>query len=636
MPSPTLATPAAKTAKPATKPTASKKKTAPATPAPKPTVPASAAPVREGFGALPHAGGTTFRVWAPAATAVSVVGTFNDWNKDANPLRAEDGGNWAADLPHAKAGDGYKYVLQAPSGELTRNDPYARAVTSSAGHSLVIDLSDFDWEGDNFQMPSWNDLVIYELHVGTFNAPKANHPGTFYDVIERLDYLQSLGINCLEIMPATEFPGAYSWGYNPSNPFALESDYGGAEGFRQLVKAAHQRGIAVLLDVVYNHFGPGDLDLWQFDGWHENDGGGIYFYNDWRAETPWGHNRPDYGRPEVRRYILDNALMWLEDYHCDGLRMDAIAFIRNVHGEEDPGADLPDGWSLMRWVNEEIHRRQPWKITIAEDLRSNPAITGTAENGGEGFSAQWSASFIYPMHEALTTMEDADRDMEAIGRAVCTHYNGDAFQRVIYTESHDEVANGKCRIPEEIGGGDVENYFAKKRMVLGAALTLTVPGIPMLFQGQEFLAPGSFNDIEPLNWDWAAAHGGLTQLYRDLIALRRDLRGVTPGLRGQGCRVFHINNQDKVVAFARWDGAIENATVVLVNFANRAYQGYTIGLPASGPWAVRFNSSWQGYDQAFQDAPCGDTQTQGGDYDGFEQHGSFDLGPYGVLVLSRK
>jgi 1,4-alpha-glucan branching enzyme len=593
------------------------------------------APVRDGFGALPHPAGTTFRVWAPAATAVSVVGTFNKWDKKAHPLQAEADGNWAADLPHVKAGDGYKYVLQTPSGELTRNDPYARAVTNSSGHSLVFDPTDFDWEGDNFQMPAWNDLIIYELHIGTFNAPEAGRPGTFLDVIERLDYLRGLGINCIEIMPATEFPGSRSWGYNPSNPFALESDYGGAEGFRQLVKAAHQRGIAVLLDVVYNHFGPGDLDLWQFDGWNENNGGGIYFYNDWRAKTPWGENRPDYGRPEVCRYILDNALMWLEDYHCDGLRMDAIAFIRNVNGEEDPGADLPDGWSLMRWLNEEVRRRQPWKITIAEDLRSNPSITAHLDQGGEGFSAQWEASFIYPVHDALTTPDDANRNMPAVAKAICTAYNGDAFQRVIYTESHDEVANGKSRLPEEIVPGDVENYYAKKRMVLGAGLVFTAPGIPMLFQGQEFLAPGSFNDDEPLDWAWAESHGGLTQLYRDLIALRRDLRGVTPGLRGQGCHVFHTNDQDKVLAFARWDDAPENATVVIVNFANEPRQGYTIGLPAAGNWTVRFNSDWQGYDADFLDFPTLGTDTEAGDYDGFAQHGRLDLGPYAVVVLSR-
>ncbi len=127
-----------------------------------------------------------------------------------------------------------------------------------------------------------------------------------------------------------EFAGDRSWGYNPAHPFAIESTYGGPAGFQRFVKAAHQKGIAVLVDVVYNHFGPSDLSLWQFDGWSENGMGGIYFYQDWRANTPWGDTRPDYGRREVRQYIRDNALMWLEDYRCDGLRFDATAYIRNV------------------------------------------------------------------------------------------------------------------------------------------------------------------------------------------------------------------------------------------------------------------------------------------------------------------
>jgi 1,4-alpha-glucan branching enzyme len=304
--------------------------------------------------------------------------------------------------------------------------------------------------------------VVYELHVGTFNAPSASHVGTFLSVAEKLPYLRDLGINCIELLPATEFPGSRSWGYNPSNPFALESDYGGPVAFKELVKKAHEHGIAVVLDVVYNHFGPGDLDLWQFDGWSENGGGGIYFYNDWRAQTPWGDNRPDYGRPEVRQYIRDNALMWLHDYRVDGLRADAIAFVRNVHGEEDPGAELSDGWSLMRWINEEIDQTMPWKITIAEDMRGNAGITASVADGGQGFDSQWDSSFVYPVVAALTGREDADRDMHAVAEAISETYNGDAFRRVIYTESHDEVANGKSRVAEEIMPGAADHYFAKK------------------------------------------------------------------------------------------------------------------------------------------------------------------------------
>ncbi|MDB5234532.1 MAG: 1,4-alpha-glucan branching protein, partial [Hymenobacter sp.] len=542
------------------------------------------------------------------------------------------------DVAGVQPGAEYKFRLRNGQQEFTRNDPYARQVTNSAGASVVHDPA-FDWGDDHFHMPAWNELVIYELHVGTFNAPGPDQVGTFLSVAEKLPYLRDLGINCIELLPATEFPGSRSWGYNPACPFALESDYGGPVAFKEMVKQAHQHGIAVVLDVVYNHFGPGDLDLWRFDGWTENDGGGIYFYNDWRAETPWGHNRPDYGRPEVRQYIRDNALMWLNEYRVDGLRADAIAFVRNVHGEEDPRAALPDGWSLMRWINEEIDLTMPWKITIAEDLRGNPAITDTVANGGQGFDSQWDGSFVYPIREALTAAEDAQRDMHAVAGALTQLYNDNAFRRVIYTESHDEVANGKSRVAEEIMPGDADGYFAKKRTVLGAALVLTAPGIPMLFQGQEFLALGAFNDAEPLVWTDVEARAGLVHLYRDLIGLRRNFSGLTRGLSGQHTRVFHVNNEAKLVAFARWahgDGGPKDTTLVLANFANTTHEAYTIGLPGPGHWQVRFNSDWRGYDGEFGDFDSFGMEAEEGEYDGYPWHGSIGLAPYAVLVLSQE
>lgn len=589
------------------------------------------------MGAVPHAGGTTFRVWAPHADAVAVVGTFNGWRAAAGGLVHEADGYWAADVAAARPGDEYKFEIVNGDQTFRRNDPYARQVTNSAGNSVVFDPA-FDWGADDFQMPAWNDLVIYELHVGTFNAPDADKVGTFTSVIDKLPYLRDLGINCIELLPATEFPGSRSWGYNPANPFALESDYGGPLAFKQMVKAAHAHGIAVVLDVVYNHFGPGDLDLWQFDGWSENGGGGIYFYNDWKANTPWGDNRPDYGRSEVRQYIRDNALMWLEDYRVDGLRADAIAFIRNVKGEEDPGDNLPEGWSLMSWINAEIQARMPWKITIAEDMRGNDGITAALADGGQGFGSQWDSAFVYPVHEAITTPHDADRDLEAVAGAILQTYNGDAFRRVIYTESHDEVANGKSRIPEEIMPGAADSWFPKKRAVLGAAIVLTAPGLPMLFQGQEFLADGSFNDDEPLQWARAEDFKGLVQLYRDLIRLRRNLDGHTRGLSGQHTRILHLNNEEKVIAFARWsdgDGGPGDTVVVVANFADKTHEAYRIGLPAGGDWPCRFNSDWQGYDGSFGDYGCAGTTAATGAYDGLGWHGSVALAPYGVVVLAQ-
>ncbi|GAB2793224.1 1,4-alpha-glucan branching enzyme [Hymenobacter luteus] len=596
----------------------------------------SAPVLQAGMGALPHENGTTFRVWAPAATAVALVGPFNDWDSTTHPLTLEADGYWAADFPDLGPGTEYKFHLATPTGELQRNDPYAREVTHSAGNSVVPDPT-FEWEDDQFQMPAWNELVIYELHVGTFHAPDPTRPGNFYDAIEKLDYLENLGINAVEIMPATEFPGSLSWGYNPAHPFAIETDYGGAMAFKEFIKAAHRRGIAVILDVVYNHFGPGDLDLWQFDGWSENDGGGIYFYNDWRAETPWGHNRPDYGRDAVRRYIRDNALMWLEEYRVDGLRCDAIAHIRNVDGTSDASRDLPEGWSLMRWINEEIRATMPWKITIAEDLLGNEYITRAPEHDGQGFSAQWDAGFVYPIRDALVTPEDADRNMEAVAQAIRNVYNGDAFQRVIYTESHDEVANGKARVTEEIMPGNAASWFPKKRSTLGAALVFTVPGIPMIFQGQTMLADGSFSDDQPLDWSRAETHAGLVRLYQDLIGLRRNLSGHTRGLLGQSVDISHLNNDDKILAFIRRDqGGPGDTTVVLCNFADRAHPAYTIGLPRGGHWRVRFNSDWEGYDQEFGNFESIDTQAEDGVYDDQPFHGTFGLAPYSVLIISQE
>jgi 1,4-alpha-glucan branching enzyme len=329
-----------------------------------------------GLGAIPGAKGVTFRVWAPHAEKVYVTGTFNDWSKTSTPLASEKNSYWSSEVSEAKPGDEYRYTIHAPVDwklpPLSRIDPYARKVTTSKGKGIIYNPKAFNWGRDQFKMPTGNELVIYEMHIGTFNVKEKGHPGTFDSAIERFTYLKELGINAVEVMPVAEFSAEFSWGYDPSHPFAVESVYGGPDAFKRFVKAAHEHGIAVIVDVVYNHFGPSDLDLWQFDGWSENEKGGIYFYNDRRSHTPWGETRPDYGRGEVRQYICDNALMWLEEYHADGLRWDMIVFIKSIDGNVgNPANDIPDGWSLMQWINVEIQQRFPGKISIAEGADIN-------------------------------------------------------------------------------------------------------------------------------------------------------------------------------------------------------------------------------------------------------------------------
>ena len=241
----------------------------------------------KGMGSILHTRGVAFRVWAPHAQRVSVIGSFNDWDGGRHPLQAEENGYWYANVAEAHVGDQYRFLLSTPNGEFKRIDPYAREVTSSVGNAIVHDPG-FDWQWDDFQLAPWNELVIYELHVGTFNDQEdVDHPGKFGSVSARLGHLKRLGVNVIQVMPVGEFAGERSWGYNPAHIFSVEVAYGGPLAFKKFVKHAHQEGVAVILDVVYNHLGPGDLDLWQFDGWSENNRGGIYFYNDDRAKTPW-------------------------------------------------------------------------------------------------------------------------------------------------------------------------------------------------------------------------------------------------------------------------------------------------------------------------------------------------------------
>ena len=604
------------------------------------------AKVHVGMGAMPHKSGVAFRVWAPHAEAVSVTGSFNDWSPDAHPMTREGEGHWYADLSSAAIGDEYRYRIVNGDQQLLRIDPYARQVTSSIGNSVVHE-PDFDWDGDDFHLPPINELVIYELHLGTFHDKEDGKSDKFAEAVQKLDHLQRLGVNVIEVMPLAEFAGDLSWGYNPACVFAVENSYGGPQSFKRFVQAAHRAGMGVILDVVYNHFGPSDLDLWQFDGWSENGNGGIYFYGDWRAETPWGATRPDYGRKEVRQFIRDNALMWLEEYHVDGLRLDMTVYMRSVRGDGDPGGDLPDAWSLAQWINREVQQRFPGRITIAEDLHNEDRMTQPEDQGGAGFSAQWDAQFVHPIRAAVITPNDENRSLDSIHGAIGANYNGDPFQRVIYSESHDEVANGKSRIPSEIDAQDSNNWFAQKRSTLAAALVLTSPGIPMLFQGQEFLEDGWFQDSVPLDWHKSAEFIGLLRMYRDLVHLRLNRSGCTRGLSGSGLNVFHQNQADNVIAFHRWhQGGPGDDVVVAVNLSHEAHANYTLGFPSPGTWRLRLNSDWNGYSRAFANQACSDVvagterredspDANAIERDGFPAAGTISIGAYSVLVFSQ-
>jgi len=587
----------------------------------------------DGMGAMLEDSVTTFRVWAPNADRVCVIGDFNDWDEESLELEREDNGYWAGTSDLVEEGHEYKYLIINDGKTYKRNDPYAFEVTNSNGNSIVRSVS-FDWEDENFQMSAWNELVIYELHVGTFNRKKPDTVGTFADVIEKLPYLKELGINCIELLPVTEFAGGISWGYNPAHPFAIEQDYGGPDGFAKLVKEAHSHGIAVIMDVVYNHFGPSDVDLWQFDGWGENGKGGIYFYNDHRSETTWGDTRPDYGRPEVRRYLRDNALMWIEKYHCDGLRMDATSYIRFEGGGLGYDTAIEEGNVLMRDINVELKERYPHILTIAEDLKGHSIVTDPTEQNGLGYGSQWDMNFVHPVREFLIDTNDESRDLQKIVDALEFEYSNNVFKRIVYTESHDEVANGSARVPEEIQPGDAESGFAKKRSILGIVLTLTAPGIPMLFQGQEFIEDEYFQDSEGLDWNKYKKHKGITKLIGDVIKLRTGKSAGASGLRGQKLQIGHLNDETKILSFLRENDEGNEPVLMVFNFSSKDFTDYGIGLDEERKWKLRIDSSWQGYDSTFSDLEVEGLQTTDSETDGKPWTGKVNIPGYSCQIYT--
>jgi 1,4-alpha-glucan branching enzyme len=587
------------------------------------------------LGAIAHDGGVDFSVWAPFAKAVDLL-QWEEFGWNETPMQSDNEGYWFIHDVDSEPGKIYKYRITTQSDQiLDRNDPYARQLTDSDdGSSVIVDYS-FDWEdADTFVLTPHNQAIIYELHVGTFNKPDASTTGTFADVIEKLDYLVSLGVNYIELMPVTSMARSHGWGYAPNYIFSIENSYGGRHGLLELVKACHQKGIGVIIDVVYNHFfGSREevaTDLWQYDGWSENDLGGIYFYNDERGMTPWG-GRPDYGRPEVRQFFLDNVAMWFSEYKVDGLRVDSTIYMRNIDGNNDNHAlDIPDAWSLMAEVTDLAHKINPNALMIAEDNSTNPGIVTATDQGGMGFNAQWEVGFPHVVRDALgITYNDSQPPLQGVEWALGHSYTGGGFDRVIFGDSHDTAANGSTRLNEAITPGNAESVSARQRVLLASAFTLTAPGIPMLLQGQEFMQEGAFNEWQMLEWEKTEQFSGIVLAHQHLINLRLNRFNNTRGLLGHYTNIIHRDDTNTVIAYHRKDqGGTGDDTIVIINFGPGEFSEYQLTFPHVGHWRVRFNSSWKGYSVDFSETTIELAQ--------LDRHltATVSLAPYSTLILS--
>ncbi len=403
------------------------------------------------LGATLHADGTTtFRVWAPFVDAVGV--RIN--GGAVEPLSREPGHpdpadtTWTGTVAGTKAGDTYRYSIKLAGVAREFNDPRAQQLTGFdlpdgfglAGNddkpqSVIVDSS---FKLPAFTVPSFNTMVIYELHVGTFNR-------TFAGAVAKLDYLKGLGINAVEVLPITQDPLApgntppdHNWGYDPVQLFAVKSKYGKPGDFKEFVKQCHLRQIAVIVDVVYNHLIGNNL-LNGFGGFTTPEiPGGVFLYGGARANTNYGP-RPDYGRPQVRQYIIDNALSLLRDYGVDGLRFDDTIDIRTAGPGRTPNAE---GAELLRDINSAYRNtdpKQPSKITIAEDLQSSGDITLQTGPVGLEFNSQWDDTMVNTMRDVVTGINDADRNLGAVKGGAREE---DGRRRILSSRLHGRPRSG--------------------------------------------------------------------------------------------------------------------------------------------------------------------------------------------------
>lgn len=586
-----------------------------------------AAPVAPQLGATPDATGVRFRVWAPGASAAAVSGDFATTPVPLSPL---GDGTFAGHVDGARPGQRYHYVLTGRDGAtLTRLDPYGRQL--SGGQSVIVDPAAYTFVSPPYKRSEKNRLLAYELHIGSFSCPGNPSACGFASATGRLAALAALGVNVIELMPANAYGSPRGWGYNPQAYYAPHSPYGTPDELRALVDKAHQLDIAVVLDVVYNHYdGWSKAPLHCFDGDCPDGGSGVYFFTDPRyRSTPWGP-RFDYTRAQVADFLADSILFWRSEYRIDGFRWDSVSNIRALDGN----GSVPGGVALLRRANDQA-RRAPGALLIAEDLKGYAAVTAPAAGDGLGFDSQWDAGFHAAVTGAVLGYEDSARDLAAVRDALYGRYNGDPFQRVIYTETHDTVGNGNARLPSRIDPANPVSFAARKRSILAAAVLLTAPGVPMLFQGQEFLATGTFADPpEPLDWSRQQTYSGVLAFYRDMVALRRNLGGKTVGLLGSGVDVFHVHTTNKVLAYRRFYTS-EPGVVVVANFANKAYARYDVGLPAGGTWSIRMNTDDRRYSPDFGGASSADITAIAEPRDGQPFTGPIALGPYSVVVLSQ-
>ncbi|MGH3302319.1 MAG: 1,4-alpha-glucan branching protein GlgB [Streptosporangiaceae bacterium] len=589
----------------------------------------------------PDLGGTSFAVWAPNARGVRVIGDFNHWDGRAHAMRSLGGsGVWELLIPGVGAGATYKYDICGPDGTWHRKaDPMAGwAERPPATGSLVTESryrwGDAQWQADR----SGRDLLaspmsVYEVHLGSWR------PGLSYpDLASQLtSYVAEMGFTHVEFLPVAEHPFGGSWGYQVTSYYAPSARFGSPDEFRYLVDSLHQAGIGVFLDWVPAHF---PRDVWalaQFDGTP------LYEHADpQRGQHPdWGTLIFDFGRPEVRNFLVANAIYWLQEFHADGLRVDAVASMLYLDysrkaGQWSPnslgGRENLDAVSFLREVNATCYKRVPGIAMIAEESTAWPGVTRPVHLGGLGFGFKWNMGW---MHDTLSYLS-----RDPVHRSY--HHDEITFSMIYaYSEnyilplSHDEVVHGKSALLRKFAG-DEWRQFAGLRGLL--AFMWAHPGKQLLFMGSEFGQGDEWSEEAGLQWHVLEypLHAGVQQLVRDLNDAYRE----HPALwqRDSSPEGFQwIDASDaggNVLSFLRYS-ADGSALACIANFGAMPHHGYRIGLPAAGPWTEVINTDADVYGGAGT-GNYGRVAAVGEPWHGRPASAELSIPPLGVLWLARE
>ena len=596
------------------------------------------------LGAQLAEGGATFRTWAPGAQAVYVVledpgtATPSTWVKnDLNRLVRDEHGYWAGFLPGVVDGTEYRFWVVGTGSEGFKRDPYARELRLSGYpecNCIVRDPRSYPWHDQGFRPPPFNDLLVYQLHVGVFFAEDDQgqdlRPGRvakFLDVVDRLPYLADLGVNAIMPLPFAEFQGENSKGYNGTDLFSPEMDYavdavdldpylgkvnrllaqkncppltreqltGQINQLKALIDLAHLHGLAVIADVVYNHAGGGfdDQSIHFFDRPASTDNNdSLYFLRDGHA----GGLVFAFWKQEVRQFLIDNARMWLEEYHLDGLRHDQVTVI-DEHG----------GWTFCQDLTHTLRFVRPDAIQIAE-YWGNERWRGVAPPpSGMGFDAGYHDGLRDRIRGVIAEAaggREARVNLDALREALQPPAGFPAAWKTFQcVENHDllddsHAGNDKQpRIAALGDASDARSWYARSRARVATGLLMTAPGVPMLFMGQEFLEEKYWSDdphaAHLMIW-WQGLQGADRAMSdhhrftRDLLWLRRK----QPALRGEGLNVFHVHNDNRVLAWHRWLPGIGRDVVVVASLNESTFydHSYRLGFPGEGPWLEVFNS----------------------------------------------